>query len=111
MPFFTTNDGVRLHYQTSGSGKPVLLIHGLTASSLFFQKQIPALSGHFQVIAPDLRGHGLSEASTDHLTMRRLAEDLKQFIDHLKLSEISLVGWSMGVHVIFEYIGTIPATK
>ncbi|HNZ10094.1 MAG TPA: alpha/beta hydrolase [Smithellaceae bacterium] len=111
MPFFTTNDGVRLHYQASGSGKPVLLIHGLTASSLFFQKQIPALSGHFQVIAPDLRGHGLSEASTDHLTMRRLAEDLKQFIDHLKLSEISLVGWSMGVHVIFEYIRNYSCDK
>jgi pimeloyl-ACP methyl ester carboxylesterase len=111
MPFFTTNDGVRLHYQTSGSGKPVLLIHGLTASSLFFQKQIPALAGHFQVIAPDLRGHGLSEASTDHLTIRRLAEDLKQLIDHLNLSEISIISWSMGAHVIFEYIKNYSCDK
>ncbi|PKN88292.1 MAG: hypothetical protein CVU51_04305 [Deltaproteobacteria bacterium HGW-Deltaproteobacteria-1] len=104
MPFFTADDGVRLHYQTSGAGKPVLFIHGLTASSLFFRKQIPELAGRFQVIAPDLRGHGLSEAATDHLTIRRLAEDLRQLIDHLNLSEISLIGWSMGAHVIFEYI-------
>jgi pimeloyl-ACP methyl ester carboxylesterase len=104
MPFFTADDGVRLHYQTGGFGKPVLLIHGLTASSLFFRKQIPELAKRFQVIAPDLRGHGLSESSIDHLTIRRLAQDLRQLIDHLKLSGTSLIGWSMGAHVIFEYI-------
>ena len=110
MPFFTTNDGVRLHYQTSGAGKPVLFIHGLTASSLFFRKQIPELARCFQVITPDLRGHGLSEASTDHLTIRRLAEDLRQLINHLNLSGISLIGWSMGAHVIFEYIRNYSCT-
>ncbi|MHB8138457.1 MAG: alpha/beta fold hydrolase [Smithellaceae bacterium] len=104
MPSFTTDDGVRLYYQLSGAGKPVLLIHGLTASSLFFRKQIPDLARHFQAIVPDLRGHGQSEASTDHLTIRRLSEDLRQLIDHLNISEISLIGWSMGAHVIFEYI-------
>ncbi len=104
MPFFTTDDGVRLHYQMSGSGKPVVLIHGLTANSLFFRKQIPAFSKHFQVIAPDLRGHGESETLDDHLTLTRLAEDLKQLLTELNISKASLIGWSMGAHVIFEYI-------
>jgi non-heme chloroperoxidase len=104
MPFFTTDDGVRLHYQISGSGKPVVLIHGLTANSLFFRKQIPELSRQFQVIAPDLRGHGESETLSDHLTLARLAEDLKQLLSELNISDVSLIGWSMGAHVIFEYI-------
>ncbi|MEE9913173.1 MAG: alpha/beta hydrolase [Deltaproteobacteria bacterium] len=104
MPFFTADDGVRLYYQMSGQGEPVLFIHGLTASSLFFQKQIPAFSRHFQVIAPDLRGHGESGTLDDHLTLARLAKDLKQLLTELSISRASLIGWSMGAHVIFEYI-------
>jgi len=104
MPFFTTDDGVRLCYDVGGAGRPVVLIHGLTASSLFFQKQIPELAKYFQVIVPDLRGHGLSEASDDHLTMARLSADLQQLLDHLNISQVSLIGWSMGAQVIFEYI-------
>jgi pimeloyl-ACP methyl ester carboxylesterase len=104
MAFFTADDGVRLYYEASGEGKPVVLIHGLTASSLFFRKQIPALSRHFLVIAPDLRGHGQSECGSDRLTLSRLALDLKQLLAELHLSKASLVGWSMGAHVILEYV-------
>lgn len=104
MPFFTTDDGVRLHYQISGGGKPVVLIHGLTANSRFFRKQIPVFSEHFQIIVPDLRGHGESETRNDHLTIIRLADDLEQLLTELNLSKVSLLGWSMGAHVIFEYI-------
>ena len=104
MPFFITDDRIRIFYKISGQGKPVVLIHGLTASHLFFQKQIPALEKNFQVIALDLRGHGASEASSDSLTLPRLAKDLKQLMEHLKTLKTSLIGWSMGAHVIFEYI-------
>jgi pimeloyl-ACP methyl ester carboxylesterase len=104
MPFYTAGDGVRLHYHISGSGNPVVLIHGLTASSLFFQKQIPAFSKNFLVIAPDLRGHGQSQTCGDHLTLTRLAEDLRELLAELNIAKASLVGWSMGAHVIFEYI-------
>ncbi len=104
MPFFVADDGVRLHYQLSGNGRPVVLLHGLTANSLFFRKQIPVFSEEFLVIAPDLRGHGESEAGNDHFTMTRLAQDLKQLLAALNISRASFIGWSMGAHVIFEYI-------
>jgi non-heme chloroperoxidase len=104
MPFFTTDDGVRLHYQTAGEGPAVVLIHGLTASSLYFQKQIPVLARRCKVIAPDLRGHGQSEASHDHLTLTRLACDLKQLLEELHIPKASFIGWSMGAQVIFEFI-------
>ena len=104
MPFFTTDDGIRIFYEISGKGKPVVLIHGLTASRLFFKKQIPVLEKHYRVIALDLRGHGLSEASHDRLTLKRLAGDVKQLLEHLEIAKASFVGWSMGTHVIFEFI-------
>jgi non-heme chloroperoxidase len=104
MPFFTTDDHIKLFYETSGQGKPVVLIHGLTANHCFFKKQIPALEEKFQVIALDLRGHGQSEASSDSLTLKRLAKDVKQLLEHLKIFKASFIGWSMGTHVIFEYI-------
>ena len=53
---------------------------------------------------PDLRGHGKSQTRSDHLTLTRLAEDLKELLIELNISKASLVGWSMGAHVIFEYI-------
>ena len=104
MPFFTADDGVRLYFSISGNGRPVVFIHGLTASSVFFKKQIPALSEHFQVITLDLCGHGLSESRNDHLTLTRLAMDLKQLLAELKIPKASMIGWSMGTHVIFEFI-------
>lgn len=104
MPYFTTDDGVRLYYSISGAGRPLVLVHGLTASSLFFQKQIPSFSEHFQVIAVDLRGHGKSETRSDHLTLNRLAADLKQLLEIRHLPRVYMVGWSMGAHVIFEFI-------
>jgi non-heme chloroperoxidase len=104
MPFFMTDDRIKLFYEISGQGKCVVLIHGLTANHRFFKKQITVMEKHFQVIALDLRGHGQSEASSDSLTMKRLAKDLKQLLEHLKVTRASLIGWSMGAHVIFEYI-------
>ena len=99
-----TDDHIKIFYEISGQCKPVVLIHGLTANHRFFKKQIPVLEKHFQVIALDLRGHGESEASSDSLTLTRLAKDVKQLLEHLKILKTSFVGWSMGTHVIFEYI-------
>jgi pimeloyl-ACP methyl ester carboxylesterase len=104
MPFFITEDHVKLYYEDRGQGKPVVLIHGLTASRRHFKKQIPALSRNYRVIACDLRGHGDSDRPMDGLTLSRLAKDLNELIAHLDLRDITLVGWSLGAHVIFEYI-------
>jgi len=104
MPYYITSDHVKLYYEDRGKGKPVILLHGLTASRVHFQKQIPELAKKFRVIAYDLRGHGDSERPEHGLTLKRFGKDLYELIDYLELSDVSLVGWSMGVHVIFEYI-------
>lgn len=104
MPFFITEDHVKLCYEDRGQGKPVILIHGLTASRRHFRKQIPVLSRNYRVIACDLRGHGDSDRPKDGLTLPRLAKDISELIEYLDLQDITLVGWSLGGHVIFEYV-------
>lgn len=104
MPFFITEDHVKLYYEDHGQGKPVVLIHGLTASRRHFKKQAPVLSERYRLITCDLRGHGDSDRPKDGLTLPRLAKDIAELIDYLDLREVTLVGWSLGAHVIFEYI-------
>jgi len=58
MPYYVTDDHVRLYYEVRGKGRPVVLVHGLTANRRHFRKQTPELAGECQVITMDLRGHG-----------------------------------------------------
>jgi non-heme chloroperoxidase len=103
MSFIKTSDGIKLNYVETGAGEPLILIHGLTANLDYFQKQIPALARKYRVIAYDLRGHGLSKADKG-LTLERYAQDLKEIMDSLELEKASAICWSMGAHVVFEYI-------
>jgi pimeloyl-ACP methyl ester carboxylesterase len=104
VPFFITEDHVKLYYEDHGNGSPVVLIHGLTAGRRHFRKQIPVLSRYYRVIAYDLRGHGDSDRPKDGLTIPRLAKDLNELMKYLDLKDVTPVGWSMGGHVIFEYV-------
>lgn len=103
MSSIETSDGIKLNYLESGSGEPLILIHGLTANLNYFKKQLPVLAKKYRVIAYDLRGHGLSEAAKG-LTLERYAQDLKEVLDFFGLKKASVVCWSMGAHVVFEYI-------
>ncbi|MDD5168344.1 MAG: alpha/beta hydrolase [Syntrophales bacterium] len=104
MPFYVTEDHVKIYFESRGAGRPVVLLHGLTANHRHFKKQVGVLAKDFRVITVDLRGHGDSDVPEHGLTLRRLAQDLRELVDFLELEEVSLVGWSMGTHVIFEYI-------
>lgn len=105
MAYFLTDDNVKLFYEVKGEGqKTIVLIHGWSAHHLFYKKQIPELSKDYKVVYYDLRGHGLSERPDDGYTISRYAQDLKNLIDFLRLENVSLVGWSMGTHIMFDYV-------
>ena len=104
MSYFLTSDNVKLFYQVTGRGKTILFIHGWSACHEYYQKQIDAFSKDYQVVVYDLRGHGISENPTFGHDLGTYARDLKELMDHLDLRDIVLVGWSMGVHVLYEYI-------
>jgi pimeloyl-ACP methyl ester carboxylesterase len=97
--YFDSN-GVKIHYTVQGSGEPVLLIHGFTAS-IPIQWDSPgvtaALAAHYRVIALDNRGHGLSGKPHDPKKYgKEMVEDSIRLLDHLKIKKAHVVGYSMG---------------
>ncbi|MDK2778404.1 MAG: alpha/beta hydrolase [Pseudomonadota bacterium] len=104
MPFYTTSDNVRLHYQKTGSGQPLLMVPGWSCSLHFFDKNIGPLSEQFTVIAVDLRGHGDSEDPGHGHRIARYAMDIRELLDHLDADDVTAIGWSMGASVLWSYM-------
>jgi pimeloyl-ACP methyl ester carboxylesterase len=92
---FTASDGVAIHYEEVGAGRPLLLLHGLMAHAGFWRGQLP-LADSFRLIAPDLRGHGRSPAPPATVTVDRLVGDVAELVDALDLADAVVVGWSLG---------------
>lgn len=99
----TTSDGVDLHYIESGSGPPLVLLHGWSQSAELFRHQIESLQSGRRVIALDMRGHGKSQKPAYGYRISRLAQDLHEVLTALDLSDVALLGHSMGCSVIWCY--------
>jgi pimeloyl-ACP methyl ester carboxylesterase len=96
--------GIRLACDDVGSGRPVLLIHGVSMSRRFFERNLDALAERFRVVNVDLRGHGESPACEGGHTVAQYARDVHALIEQLGLDGVVLVGWSMGTMVVWELI-------
>ncbi len=96
-------DGVRVRYLQSGTGPPLILIHGLLGYSFSWRFTLPALASTFRVIAPDLPGAGFSRAAPElDYRLRSIAERLLRFIDVLKIERCHLLGSSHGGAVVMR---------
>ncbi len=92
-----TDDGARLAIRRSGTGSPVVLVHGLTGNRDDWGPVARRLiTDGFEVVAIELRGHGDSSRGRDGYGPRRLAADLAQVLSALDLRDVILVGHSMG---------------
>src|SRR5439155_14096476 len=99
----TSPDGVRIHYETTGRGRPALvLVHCWTCDRTFWQDQVARLARNHQVVTLDLAGHGRSGRTRKDYTMEAFGQDVKAVADALKLDRMVLVGHSMGGAVILE---------
>ena len=97
------DDQLELAYEESGTGRPIVFIHGVWMSARFFHKQGPALGQKHHAIALDLRGHGGSSHTPDGHTMATYASDVHAFLKAKDLRDAVLVGWSMGCMVVWDY--------
>lgn len=86
---------VALHYREMGEGQPMVILHGLFGFSDNWQTHAKKLSEYYRVILVDLRNHGHSPWS-DEFSYSLMAEDLKVLFDQLQLTEVILMGHSMG---------------
>ena len=92
-------DGVRIEYQVTGQGRPVVLLHGFPDSSRLWRHQVPALAdAGFQVIVPDLRGYGHSgkpQAIEDY-SLPLLAADVHAILVQQEITRAHVVGHDWG---------------
>jgi pimeloyl-ACP methyl ester carboxylesterase len=98
---FAIVNGIKMHYLAAGSGPAMIMLHGWPETSFCWHKVMPRLARRFQVFAPDLRGTGLTERTTDGYDKRTLANDVIALLDHLQLSAVYLVGHDMGGKVAY----------
>jgi pimeloyl-ACP methyl ester carboxylesterase len=97
---------VELYYEDHGSGSPVVLIHGWPLSGASWEKQTAALlaAGH-RVITYDRRGFGKSSKPSAGYDYDTFAADLNAVLTELNLTDVALVGFSMGTGEVSRYIG------
>jgi pimeloyl-ACP methyl ester carboxylesterase len=89
-------NGINLYFETHGSGRPLILLHGGLGSGEMFGPVLPVLAERHQVITVDLQGHGRTVDIDRPLDMRFLADDIAALIDHLGLDKPDVVGYSLG---------------
>jgi non-heme chloroperoxidase len=97
---------IDLYYEDHGSGNPVVLIHGYPLSGASWERQATALlNAGYRVITYDRRGFGKSSQPTTGYNYDTFAGDLHKLVSELKLSDFTLVGFSMGGGEVARYIG------
>lgn len=89
-------NGLHMYYETHGSGRPLVLLHGGLGSGEMFGPVIGELAAGHQVIVPDLQGHGRTADIDRPIDIKLMADDVAALIDHLGLEKPDVVGYSLG---------------
>jgi len=87
---------IKMFYGSYGTGEPVFLLHGGIVSHTSWFFQIPPLSKHYQIIAPDTRAHGKSTDSDKPLSYELFASDVIKLMEKLDIKKASFIGASDG---------------
>lgn len=91
-----------LYTERTGTGKPVVLVHGLGSSIRTWDAILPMLQEQREVIAIDLPGFGKSEPLTGDVTIATLTDAVEQFLREENLDGADIVGSSMGARIVVE---------
>jgi pimeloyl-ACP methyl ester carboxylesterase len=102
MPLQTVRTGVRLNYEVSGDGEPLLLVMGTGCSILMWGELLPRLAERYRVIAFDNRGLGGSERGEGPMTAASMAEDASALLEALDVPKAHAMGWSLGSAIVQE---------
>jgi pimeloyl-ACP methyl ester carboxylesterase len=104
----TTIHGHRVAYRLAGSGPPIVLIHGITASSRVWEPVGPRLARRHTVLAPDLLGHGETAKPRGDYSMGAFASGIRDLILWLDLGPATVVGHSLGGGVAMQFAYQFP---
>jgi pimeloyl-ACP methyl ester carboxylesterase len=102
-------NGIEMYFETRGEGEPLVLLHGgggIGANWELIFREPPA---NYQLIVPDLRGHGRSTNPTHEFTFRQAALDVFALLDHLGIEDFRAIGLSMGAKTLLHMATQQPA--
>lgn len=104
MPTADLN-GIDIYYEDHGSGFPILLSHGYSASSQMWRGQVDALSAKYRLITWDMRGHGQTDSPNDPAAYSEAATvaDMAALLDHLGAERAAIGGLSLGGYMSLAF--------
>jgi pimeloyl-ACP methyl ester carboxylesterase len=105
MPHATTDDGVRLYYEETGSGRPVIFVHEYAGDYRSWESQMRHFGQRYRAITYNARGYPPSDVPEDvtKYSQARAADDIRAVLDHLKIDKAHVVGLSMGGFATLHY--------
>lgn len=92
-------NGMKMYYEVSGDGDPLVVLHGAHMDILSMGKIIPMLAKSHKVYALEFQGHGHTEDIDRPITYENLADDVADFMDAVELKKADVFGYSMGAQV------------
>ncbi|HLQ15265.1 MAG TPA: alpha/beta hydrolase [Candidatus Eisenbacteria bacterium] len=101
-------NGINLYFETHGSGRPLILLHGGLGSGEMFGPVLSLLAERHQVVAVDLQGHGRTADIDRPMDVGLMAGDIAALIDHLHLATPDVVGYSLGGGVALQTAAQYP---
>jgi 3-oxoadipate enol-lactonase len=99
---------VQLYYEESGTGFPVIFLHGFPFDHTIWEALAPLMTDKARLVFPDLRGLGRSPVPDGIYSMRLLAEDVLNLMNTLKIERAILVGHSMGGYASLAFAQAYP---
>jgi 3-oxoadipate enol-lactonase len=107
MPKIQVNN-IQIAFDDTGTGPPVILLHGFPFNRTLWNEQVSALSPTHRVITPDLRGFGASDVTDSPATMADMAHDVAALMDSLGIDQATIGGLSMGGYVVLAFYKLFP---
>lgn len=106
---FSVVNGIKLHYlDWGGKGDALLFLAGMTNTAHIFDDIAPKFTNHFRVLGLTRRGHGQSDAPATGYDVLTLVEDIRQFLDQMKIKRVILVGHSIAGDEMTKFAGLYP---
>lgn len=104
-------NGVRLHYEVTGDGPPLVFVHGMCGRGAVWAGQVERLSGEFTCVTYDRRGHGSSDDGAEPHSVPLHGDDFAALVTALELGPVLYVGSSggarVGVDVVLRHAGLL----
>lgn len=99
---------IQLDYNDEGKGDVLVFLHGLGSTKKDWDAQIPFFSKNYRIINVDLRGHGKSTIPEKDFGVHFMTQDVKELLDKLFIKKATLIGFSMGGAVGFQFAHSHP---